>query len=129
MEGVAFALRAGMEFTASMGLHLDAISLIGRGGTSIIWPQIIADTLNRTIRIPVERDAAYGATLIAGIGVGMFPKNEDELSKFIKFEEERHPSQSSVDIYDELFQIYQEADSVLTSISHRLNDFDEKYAF
>jgi len=129
MEGVAFALRAGMEMTARMGLNLDVISLIGRGATSNIWPQIIADTLNRTIRIPVERDAAYGAALIAGIGVEMFPKNADELSKLIIFEEERNPSPSSVDIYNELFQIYQEADSALAPISHRLNDFDEKYAF
>jgi len=129
MEGVAFALRAGMEFTASMGLNIDVISLIGRGSISNIWSQIIADTLNRTIRIPVEKDAAYGTALIAGIGVEMFPSNPDELSELIIFEEERNPSPSSVDIYNELFQIYQEADSALASISHRLNDFDEKYAF
>lgn len=128
MEGVAFALRDGMEFTASMGLNLDVISLIGRGGSSTIWPQIIADTLNRTIRIPVERDAAYGAALIAGIGVEMFSQNADELSKLIVFEEECDPLPSSVNIYNELFQIYQEADLTLASISHKLNDFDEKYA-
>jgi xylulokinase len=129
MEGVAFALRAGMEFSASIGLNFDLISLIGRGSISNIWTQIIADTLNRTIRIPVERDAAYGAALITGIGVEMFSTDVEELSKLIIFEEEREPSPSSVEIYNELFQIYQEADSALVSISHQLNDFDEKYSF
>lgn len=128
MEGVAFALRDGVEFTTSMGLNFDVLSLIGRGSISNIWSQIIADTLNRTIRIPVERDAAYGAALITGMGVEMFPTNADELSKLILFEEEREPSPSSVEIYNELFQIYQEADVALASISHRLNDFDEKYS-
>lgn len=128
MEGVAFSLRDGMEFSASMGLNFDLISLIGRGSISNIWKQIIADTLNRTIRIPVERDAAYGAALITGMGVEMFSTDVEDLSKLIIFEEEREPSPSSVEIYNELFQIYQEADSALASISHQLNDFDEKYS-
>lgn len=128
MEGVAFSLRAGVEFASTMGLSFDVISLIGRGSMSHLWSQIVADTLNRIIRIPVERDAAYGTALITGMGVGMFPADGDDLEKLIIFEEDREPSSSSVGIYNELFQIYQEADTALTSISHQLNDFDEKYS-
>ncbi|NIV31065.1 MAG: xylulokinase, partial [Anaerolineae bacterium] len=67
MEGVAFALRAGVEYMEALGLPFDDVRLIGQGATSSLWAQIIADTLNRPILIPAERDAAYGAALITGM--------------------------------------------------------------
>jgi len=128
MEGVAFALRAGVDFASRMGLSFNIMSLIGRGSISNIWAQIIADTLNRTIRVPAERDAAYGTALITGMGVNLFPSDPAELSKLIIYEEERQPLPASVAIYNELYEIYQDADYLLKTISHRLNDFDEKYS-
>jgi len=128
MEGVAFALRAGVEYAASMDLTFNVMSLIGRGSISNIWAQIIADTLNRPIRVPAERDAAYGTALITGMGIGLFPSDADELSDLVVYEKIREPSSASVAVYDELFHIYQDADKALKAISHRLNDFDEKYS-
>ncbi len=128
MEGVAFALRAGVEYAQSWGLPFDEVRLIGQGGTSGLWAQIIADTLNRSILIPVERDAAYGAALIVGMGVGMFPTDADGIAELIEIREQRDPDAACASLYDELFGIYQDADAALKSISHRLTDFEEKYS-
>ncbi|MBI9045269.1 MAG: hypothetical protein JEZ06_12340 [Anaerolineaceae bacterium] len=128
MEGVSFSLRAAMEYTQKFGLPVDEIVLIGRGSISSLWAQIISNVLNRPIHIPVEKDAAYGAALITGIGAGIFPKESEGIRSLIKFEKERIPNPLAVKKYDELFNIYQEADEVIKLISQSLTVFDEKYA-
>lgn len=127
MEGVAFALRAGIEYVQALGLSFDDVRLIGQGAKSSLWAQIIADTLNRSILIPAERDAAYGAALIAGMGVGLFPADVDAIATLIQIEEQREPDAAHVPLYDELFDIYQDADAAVKSISHRLTDFERKH--
>ncbi|MFH1927641.1 MAG: FGGY family carbohydrate kinase [Chloroflexota bacterium] len=128
MEGVGFALRAGVECMQTLGLPLDDVRLVGQGGTSSLWAQIIADTLNRPILIPAEQDAAYGAALVVGMGIGMFPTEPGAIAKLIRIEEQREPDAARAALYDELFDIYQGADVVLKSISHRLTAFEQKYA-
>jgi xylulokinase len=128
MEGVAFALRAGVEYAQRFGLPFDEIRLIGQGGTSGLWAQIIADTLNRSILIPAERDAAYGAALIVGLGVGLFPSDPEDIAKLIEIREQQDPDVECAALYDELFSIYQDSDAALKSISHRLTAFEHRYA-
>lgn len=128
MEGVAFALRAGVEYAQAWGLPFDEIRLIGQGGTSGLWAQIIADTLNRPILIPAERDAAFGAALIVGMGVGLFPSNPQGIADLIAIRDQRDPDPEHAALYDELFSVYQDADRALKSISHRLTAFEHKHA-
>jgi len=85
MEGVAFSLRAGMEFAQDWGLPFDEISLIGGGSVSNSWMQIIANVLKRPIRIPLNREAAYGAALITGMGVGMFSSDANDILALISY--------------------------------------------
>lgn len=126
MEGVAFALRAGVEYAQRFGLSFEEVRLIGQGANSELWAQIIADTLNRSILIPAERDAAYGAALITGMGIGMFPSYSDGIDELIQIREQREPDAHRASLYDELFSIYQDADAALESISHRLTAFEQK---
>jgi xylulokinase len=126
MEGVAFALRTGLEYASSLGLSIDEIRLIGQGGRSSVWPQIIADTLNRKIIIPCEKDAAFGAALVTGMGVDIFPHTPDQISRFIRIEEEVEPQPEEVEVYNALYEIYQQSDAALRSISHDLTDFENQ---
>lgn len=46
----------------------------GGGAKSKVWLQIMADVLGTQLRLPVsEEGAAYGAALLALVGVGAFP--------------------------------------------------------
>jgi len=128
MEGVALALRAGVESMQTQGLPFDDVRLVGQGATSRLWRQIIADTLNRLIIIPAERDAAYGAALIAGMGIGLFPTDADVIARLIQIQERREPDAARASLYDELFGVYQDTDATLRSVSHRLTAFEQKYA-
>lgn len=129
MEGVAFALRAGLEFAQSLGLAPDEMRLIGRGSISSLWAQIIADTLNCPLTIPVERDAAYGIALITGMGIGMFPQDGAGIDNLIRVEEQVTPKDVHASLYDELFQIYQESDKALHAYSRQLTRFEKKHSW
>jgi xylulokinase len=121
MEGVGFAIRHALESVLSMGLEVDEVRLIGGGAESRLWSQIIADILNRDIRVPVGTDAAFGAALMAGIGAGFFEMTADSISNVIKFRSDHSPSPESNKIYSELFKIYTEAACNLQGISHKLH--------
>lgn len=126
MEGVAFALRTGLEYASSLDLSFNDIRLIGQGVRSNVWKQIITDTLNRKIIIPSEKDAAFGTALVTGMGVDFFPSTTDQISKFIHIEEEIMPQPEEVEVYNALFEIYKQSDAVLQSISHSLTDFEHQ---
>lgn len=125
MEGVSFALRAGVEYARNFGLPFDDIRLIGGGSGSSLWAQTIADTLNRRILIPVQKDAAFGAALLVGMGTGMFPKHADGIQELIRFEKSLEPDPARVAIYQQLYEIYQSTDALLQTASHQLSAFDK----
>lgn len=126
MEGVAFALRDGLEHAQNLGLHFKDIRLIGKGSISNLWPQIITDVFNRSTVIPKEPDAAYGMALIAGMSLGIFPNDIDGISTLIQISAKCEPDPACVEIYRVLFGIYQETDRALRSIVHQLTDFDNE---
>jgi xylulokinase len=128
MEGVAIALRSGLEYIASLNLSFNDIRLIGQGVRGKVWRQIIADCLNRKITITAERDAAFGIALLTGIGIGLYPGAPDQIEKLVHIEEEVNPDQEAVEIYNSLYSIYQESDAALKTISHQLSDFEYKRA-
>jgi xylulokinase len=126
MEGVAFALRSGLDYASSLDLSFDDIRLIGQGGRSSVWKQIIADTLNRKIIIPAEKDAAFGTALVTGMGMDFFPRETDKINKLIRIEEEIIPRPEEVGIYNSLYEIYQQSDTILQTISHGLTGFENR---
>lgn len=127
MEGVALSMRSGFEFAMGLGLPFDEIRLIGKGASSQVWSQIIADTLDRTILIPAESDAAYGTALLTGIGVGLYPDDKGRISDLIRLKAQVDPHPERARLYDELFQIYQLSDAALKETSHLLSDFETRW--
>ena len=71
LEGVAFQIQAALVQIETAGGTYDEIRLIGGGANSSLWSQIIADVLNRDLLVLAERSAAYGAGLLAGVGIGV----------------------------------------------------------
>jgi len=74
MEGVAFSLRDSFTILEEMELPVGRIRLGGGGARSPLWAQIQADIYGRDVDIPkAEEGAAYGAAILAGVGVGFWP--------------------------------------------------------
>ena len=87
LEGVAFALREGLEALESTGVSVDELRLAGggTGGSSgEPWRQLLADVLGRPLRLlpdeitPVA--SARGAALLAGLASGAYDTPGDTLA-------------------------------------------------
>ncbi|MDZ8134931.1 MAG: xylulokinase [Nostoc sp. DedQUE04] len=73
LEGVAFSLRSALEVISAIA-PLDQLLATGGGARSHLWLQILADVLQTKLIAPkAEEGAAYGAAILAMVGIGVYP--------------------------------------------------------
>ena len=73
LEGVAFALREGVETLEARGIQIPELRLAGGGTLQQPWRQLLADVLERPLHaVPDPGASARGAALLAGIAVGAY---------------------------------------------------------
>jgi xylulokinase len=76
LEGVAFSLRAALDVMSEIS-PVEQLLATGGGARSSIWLQILADILQTELVAPkAEEGAAYGAAMLAMVGVGAYPNLE-----------------------------------------------------
>ncbi|MFN2223674.1 MAG: xylulokinase [Candidatus Promineifilaceae bacterium] len=124
LEGVAMQIRAALGQIVAAGGRYDEVRLIGGGANSALWAQIMADVLNRDLLAPVERSAAYGAGLLAGMAAGLYPPEPAELAPLIRLQAPYRPQPETAAFYRHLFDLYLEASRSLTPVVHRLERLD-----
>jgi xylulokinase len=74
LEGVSYGLRDSLELMRGLGLSIEQVRASGGGARSPLWRQILADVFDTPIvTVDVTEGAAYGATLLAGVGAGVYP--------------------------------------------------------
>jgi xylulokinase len=77
LEGVAFSLKDTFMIFAEIGVPVENIRLGGGGARSALWRQIQADVYGQTVEtVGTEEGAAYGAAILAAVGVGLWPSVE-----------------------------------------------------
>ncbi|MCK5328947.1 MAG: hypothetical protein KAR36_10105 [Candidatus Latescibacteria bacterium] len=77
LEGVAFQIRANLEVLESLGITVEKLILFGGGAQSVLWPRIISDVTGKPIVIAESVDVAtWGACILAGIGAGIFSRDD-----------------------------------------------------
>jgi xylulokinase len=101
MEGVAFGLRDGLDLMVAAGTSSPRqIRASGGGVRSALWRQILADVLEAEIAVMgTEEGAAYGASLLAAVGVGWFDTVDEATGTVIEVEPVASPS-SDRETYD-----------------------------
>lgn len=74
LEGVAIGLRQIFTILRGHVPTIDAVRLIGGGGRSRQWPQILADCFDVPIHLLELKGEAtsWGAAVVAGVGVGLY---------------------------------------------------------
>ncbi|MEA5624578.1 xylulokinase [Nostoc sp. UHCC 0251] len=76
LEGVAFSLREALEVISAIA-PVHQLLATGGGARSHIWLRILADVLQTELIAPkAEEGAAYGAAILAMVGVGAYPNLE-----------------------------------------------------
>jgi len=108
MEGVVFALRDCLEVFEELGIKIEQVIASGGGAKSRVWRQIQADIFNKEISMTQSiEQAAMGAAILAGVGVGIYKNTEEGCKKAVKPKKEKiKPIPENVDIYNKQFEIF-----------------------
>lgn len=107
MEGVTFGLKDSLELIKERGIDIQRVRAIGGGARSKLWQQIIADIFGVSVDIlTVKEGPAYGAAILAGVGIGLFGSLDETDRNLIEIEKTVEPNHKNVEIYQEFYQIY-----------------------
>ncbi|MEO6392957.1 MAG: xylulokinase, partial [Pyrinomonadaceae bacterium] len=117
LEGVAFSLRDCLEVFRELGLRIDSIRLGGGGARSPLWRQIQADIYGQSVELlEAEEGAAFGAAVLAGVGVGAWPSVDDACHQTIRAQALVKPDPAAVAALDQQYQIYRTLYPALRSV-------------
>ncbi|MGQ9494025.1 MAG: xylulokinase [Anaerolineae bacterium] len=128
LEGVAFSLKDALSEMEELDVKAEDIRLIGQGAKSPLWSHIMANVLNRPLRLPEQPDAAYGAALITAMGINALERTPEAVESVVTIRQFIEPELEASLAYAALFDIYREADAALGSVSDRLHRFEQQRA-
>jgi xylulokinase len=95
-------------------LEVNMLNANGGGSNSKKWLQVTADILNKPIaRNSVTEASSLGASILAGIGSGIFSSYEEGVNSMIKQDLVINPILSNSKIYDTKFEKYNKLYSFL----------------
>ncbi len=107
LEGVIFSFREVAEIFASLGQDFRHIATSGGGAQSALWRQIHADIFHKRV-VTVSGSfggAAYGAALVAGVGLKVWPDFEAACAQ-LAVETDTPPNPAHYELYDRYYALY-----------------------
>ncbi len=120
LEGVAYGLRDGLELMVSAGIARPSQVRASGGGTaSHLWMQILADVLEVEVAtVSTTEGAAYGAAVLAAVGVGWFASVEHACDALVTTTPAASPGPQAA-AYAEGYAAYRELYPALAPFFHR----------
>lgn len=105
-ENAAIVTRANLDRIAQLiGKSDQTVTFAGGASKGFLWPQILADVLQKEIHIPVVKEAtALGAAINAGIGVGLYRNYEEAIQTIVKIERVYQPDVQNSKVYQDLYE-------------------------
>ena len=127
MEGVGFGLRDSLELMRALELPIKQVRVSGGGAHSKLWRQILADISGKPIAaVSVTEGAAYGAALLAGVGVGVFHGVAEACRRSIKLRDTTRPSRDRR-VYTDFYPRYRALYPALASEFGKLSEVVHKH--
>ena len=122
LEGVAFGLRDSFELIRSdANIEIKEVRLSGGGAQSPLWRQILTDVLNTDLAVVnVTEGAAFGAALLAGVGIGAWPDVNAACRSVVETTQRYHPRPESASRYELQYEQYRQLYPALKYVFHRL---------
>jgi len=108
LEGVSYSLKAVADKIMNVSkLKAKEVYLTGGGTMSPLWRQIFADVFGRPVKVLKysEKGGAFGAAVLAGVGVGMWRKVE-EVVRSLETVHENHPIEENSILYEKHYKVY-----------------------
>jgi xylulokinase len=107
LEGVAFSLRDTFTIFAELKIPVESIRLGGGGARGGLWRQIQADVYGMPVGVlEAEEGAAYGAALLAGVGVGNWTSVENAADAAVHISKRIEPEAQGVALMNRRYGAY-----------------------
>lgn len=120
LEGVAFSLRDTFSIFAEMQVPVKAIRLGGGGARSTLWQQVQADVYGQAVDIVAAQEgAAFGAALLAGVGVGTWPSVEEACRDCVRVAAHVSPNPGNQAVLARQYERYRRLYPALRSIDEQ----------
>ena len=118
LEAICFGLRDCQEIIQGLGLSVPEILFTGGGAKAAFIRQLEADISGKPV-VPVDQEEgpAFGAALLAAVGVGAFPSVVSAASKTLKRRSATKPKASAHKAYAEPYRRFQALYGALKSVS------------
>lgn len=118
LEGVAFSLRDTLTIFAELKIPVDSIRLGGGGARGTLWRQIQADVYGMPVGVlDVEEGPAYGAALLAGVGVGNWASVEKASDATVRVSQRIEPDAQHAALMNRQYGIYRKLYPALRDIA------------
>lgn len=109
MEGVAFALRDGLEVMRALGPGPAQVVSAGGGGSKQPWQGILASVFGLPVMPAAGAErTAVGAALLAGLATGVYANPAEARARAVRYEPAVEPQPADVARYQELYALYRE---------------------
>ena len=117
LEGVAFSLKDTLTIFKQLGVPAQAIRVGGGGARSPLWRQIQADVYGQGVEVvQAEEGAAYGAALLAGVGVGVWPSVDAACDAVVRVAKRIAPDANAKHVMQTAYAAYRRVYPALRSI-------------
>ncbi len=117
LEGVAMSMLDCMNALNSLGIpHTDSAVIIGGGGKSPLWRQMVSDALGIKLIEMRYADSSFGSAMLAGIAVGIFESPKAALKACNEIVSTTLPNPENTQKYKKLFEKYKAIQKALEPI-------------
>jgi len=108
-EQAAYASRGHLAIIEELtGRAVHEVVMTGGAAKGSLWPQIVADVLGVTIRVPVVKEStALGAALCAGVGAGIYTDLAQTATRLVRWERSFEPDPANRAVYDATYASWQ----------------------
>ena len=125
MEGVAMALRVGLDALTKLTEIGDEMVVVGGGSRSELWRQIHADLYKMdVVKTTIDQQAAaLGAAAIAAVGTGLWP-NFSRIDEIHQIQAVAKPIAAHSAAYDTLMPVFRKAAHCAAQLGDMLAEVD-----
>ena len=109
LEGVAMSLRDSLTLFTELKIPVTFLRLGGGGARGKLWRQIQADVYGRPVQVlAAEEGGAFGAALLAGTGIGIWPDIQTACAEAVHVAEIIEPEHAAAmdEVYQQFRRIY-----------------------
>jgi xylulokinase len=107
VEGVTYALADSADLMRSLGVSIASLRATGAGARSELWRSILANVLEaRVLTTSGDTGPAFGAAILAGVGVGVFASIDAATDQLVNPDLEVVPEDKEATGYARLRAVY-----------------------